>query len=492
MALPARAPRTLLFERVAEKLREAIAAGILAPGDRLPSVRELALQERVSVSTVLQAYQLLEAQDLVEARPQSGHYVRLPARPALALEPATSRPPRRAAEPEVSDLVRRVYAAARDDRLVQLGAAVPSIQLLPAKPLNRILAALAREVGAVGLEYDMPPGWPPLRQQLARRSLTWGCALSADDFITTCGASEAVSLCLLSVARPGDIVAIESPAYYGVLRVVEALGLRALEIPTHPRDGIQLDVLAEALRKHPVRAVLVVTNFSNPLGTVMPDARKQELVELVRRAQVPLIEDDIYGDLHFGPLRPRAAKAWDKEGWVMLCGSFSKTLAPGWRVGWMAPGRFSEQVELLKFAQTVATPTLLQMAIAEFLQAGGYDRHLRTLRRALAGQMERMRETLSQVLPEGTRITRPEGGTLLWVQMPEGVDALALHAEALERGIAVAPGPIFSATGTGYSSCIRINTGMPDDERIHAALRTLGDIAQRLLRKARPPALRRA
>lgn len=175
----------------------------------------------------------------------------------------------------------------------------------------------------------------------------------------------------------------------GLLRrasVVEALGLRALEIPTHPRDGIQLDALAEALRKHPVRAVLVVTNFSNPLGTVMPDARKQELVELVRRAQVPLIEDDIYGDLQFGPLRPRAAKAWDKEGWVMLCGSFSKTLAPGWRVGWIAPGRFSEQVELLKFAQTVATPTLLQMAIAEFLQAGGYDRHLRTLRRALAGK----------------------------------------------------------------------------------------------------------
>ncbi len=492
MAMPARAPRTLLFERVAEKLRDAIAAGILAPGDRLPSVRERALPERVSVSTVLPAYQLLEARDLVEARPQSGHYVRLPARPTPAPEPAISAPSRRAAEPEVSDLVRRVYAAARDERLVQLGAAVPSIQLLPSKPLNRILAALAREVGSVGLAYDMPPGWPPLRQQLSRRSLSWGCALSADDFITTCGASEAVSLCLLAVARPGDIVAIESPAYYGVLRVVEALGLKALEIPTHPRDGIQLDALAEALRRHPVRAVLVVTNFSNPLGTVMPDARKQELVELVRRAEVPLVEDDIYGDLHFGPLRPRAAKAWDKEGWVMLCGSFSKTLAPGWRVGWAAPGRFREQVELLKFAQTVATPTLLQMAIAEFLQAGGYDRHLRTLRRALAGQMQRMRETLSQVLPEGTRITRPEGGTLLWVQMPDGVDALALHAEALERGIAIAPGPIFSATGTGYPSCIRINTGMADDERIHAALRTLGEIAQKLVRRTRPPTLRRA
>jgi DNA-binding transcriptional MocR family regulator len=492
MAVAMQPSRTLLFERVAEKLREAISAGILGPGDRLPSVRELALQERVSVSTVLQAYQLLESRDLVEARPQSGHYVRLPARVAAAPEPATSRPPRSAAEPEVSNLVRRVYAAARDERMVQLGAAVPSTLLLPSKPLNRVMAALAREVGGIGLEYDMPPGWPPLRQQLARRSLTWGCALSADDFITTCGASEAVSLCLLAVARPGDIIALESPAYYGVLRVVEALGMRALEIPTHPRDGIQLDALAEALRRHPVRAVLVVTNFSNPLGTVMPDGNKQELVELLTRAEVPLIEDDIYGDLHFGALRPRAAKAWDKQGWVMHCGSFSKTLAPGWRVGWAAPGRFREQVELLKFAQTVATATLPQMAIAELLQAGGYDRHLRTLRRTLAGQMERMRETLSCVFPEGTRITKPEGGTLLWVQMPDGVDALALHAQALERGIAVAPGPIFSTTGRGYPSCIRINTGIPDDERIHAALRTLGELAHGLLRRSRAPALRRA
>lgn len=492
MALPARAPRTLLFERVALKLRDAIAAGILAPGDRLPSVRELALQERVSVSTVLQAYQLLEAKDLIQARPQSGHYVRLPARLTAAPEPPVSRPPRNAAEPEIADLVRRVYSAARDERMVQFGAAVPSTGLLPAKQLNRTLAALVREVGAVGLEYDLPPGWPPLRQQLARRSLTWGCALSAEDFITTCGASEAVSLCLLSVARPGDIVALESPAYYGTLRVVEALGLRALEIPTHPRDGIQLDALADALRRHPVRAVMLVTNFSNPLGTVMPDARKQELVDLCTRSEVPLIEDDLYGDLHFGPLRPRVAKSWDKHGWVMLCGSFSKTLAPGWRVGWVAPGRFHEKVELLKFGQTVSTPTLFQMAIAELLQAGGYDRHLRTMRRALAGQMDRMRESLSCAFPEGTRITRPDGGTLLWVQMPDGVDALALHAEALDRGIAVAPGPIFSANGRCYTSCIRINTGMPDDERIHAALRTLGEIAHRLLRRSRPPSLRRA
>lgn len=492
MPMPARAPRTLLFERVAAKLRDAIGAGILAPGDRLPSVRELALQERVSVSTVLQAYQLLEAKDLIEARPQSGHYVRLPVRLAVAPEPPVSRPPRSAAEPEVADLVRRVYAAARNERMVQLGAAVPSIGLLPSRALNRTLAALAREVGTVGLEYDLPPGWPPLRQQLARRSLTWGCALSAEDFITTCGASEAVSLCLLSVARPGDIVALESPAYYGTLRVVEALGLRALEIPTHPRDGIQLDALEDALRRHPVRAVMVVTNFSNPLGTVMPDARKQELVELITRAEVPLIEDDLYGDLHFGPLRPRVAKAWDKHGWVMLCGSFSKTLAPGWRVGWVAPGRFYEKVELLKFGQTVSTPTLFQMAIAELLQAGGYDRHLRTMRRALAAQMDRMRETLSCAFPEGTRITRPDGGTLLWVQMPDEVDALALHAEALERGIAVAPGPIFSANGRCYTSCIRINTGMQDDERIHGALRTLGEIAHRLLRRARPPTLKRA
>ena len=227
----------------------------------------------------------------------------------------------------------------------------------------------------------------------------------------------------------------------------------------------------------------MVTNFSNPLGGCMPDEKKEALVRICERAGVPLIEDDIYGDLYFGPARPKAAKSFDRTGNVLYCSSFSKTLAAGFRVGWAAPGRFRERFELLKFAQTVATPTLPQMAIAEFLQQGGYDRFLRTLRRELARQMEHVRGVVCSSFPEGTRMTRPEGGAILWVQMPASVDALKLHEEALRRGISVAPGPIFSSTGR-YRSCIRLNTGNPDLEQVEAAVRTLGQIAHRLAESA--------
>ena len=282
----ARAHKPLLFEQVAARMRDAIHAGILAAGDRLPSVRELSQQERVSISTVLQAYQQLEAWDLVEARPQSGHYVRLLRRPPPQ-EPPVSRPPSSAREPSVAELVRRMYMAAGNERIVNLGSARPSSKLLPTRKLSRLIAALAREAGGVGIEYDMPPGWPALRQQLARRSLAWGCQLGPDDFVTTIGAAEAVHLSLLATCSRGDIVAVESPAYYGTLQVLEMLELRALEMPTHPREGMQLDALEAALKKQPIKAVLVVTNFSNPLGGCMPDEKKEALVRDLRARRRP-------------------------------------------------------------------------------------------------------------------------------------------------------------------------------------------------------------
>jgi DNA-binding transcriptional MocR family regulator len=471
--------KSKLYEQVADRLCDAIATGTLRPGDRLPSVRQLSNQERVSISTVLQAYVHLESLGLVETRPQSGHYVRRRERPRPA-EPQVSRPATTASPVSVSALVSRVYRAAGDPRVVQLGASIPSPELLPTQRLNRELATLAREAGDLAVEYDMPPGCLELRQQIARRSLEWGCSLSPDDFITTCGASEAVYLALRVVARAGDTIAIDSPAYYGTLQAIESLGLRALEIPSHPRHGLELEALEAALDKRRVAALLTVPSFSNPLGSCMPEEHRQRLVALLARHDIPLIEDDIYGDLFFGPERPRTCKAFDTEGRVLLCGSFSKTLAPGYRVGWIAPGRYRERVELLKFAQTVATATLPQLAIASFLRSGGYDRHLRALRRRLAAQMEQMTEAIAEHFPEGTRVTRPTGGSLLWVELPSTVDALALHSRALEAGIGIAPGPIFSAQPQRYSHFIRMSYSQPWSPRIEAAVATLGSLARSL------------
>ncbi|MDC0712418.1 PLP-dependent aminotransferase family protein [Stigmatella sp. ncwal1] len=471
--------RAKLYEQVAERLSDAIVAGTLRPGERLPSVRELSTRERVSVSTVLQAYLQLESLGIIETRPQSGHYVRHRER-LLPAEPQVSRPASTACAVSVSSLVARLYRAVSDSRVVPLGAASVAPELLPVQRLNRELALMAREEGALGVEYDMPPGCPELRRQIARRALEWGGALGPDAFITTCGASEAVHLSLLAVARTGDTIAIESPAYYGTLQSIESLGLKALEIPSHPRYGLELDALQAVLDKRRVAAVLLVPSFSNPLGSCMPEEHRKHLVSLLAERDLPLIEDDLYGDLFFGPERPRPCKAFDTEGRVLLCGSFSKTLAPGYRVGWLAPGRYRERVELLKFAQTVATPTLPQLAIARFLQNDGYDRHLRGLRRRLAAQMDQMRQAIAEHFPAGTCVTRPTGGSLLWVEMPRTVDALALHARALEAGISIAPGPIFSAQPQRYSHFIRLNCGNPWSPRIEAAVATLGSLARSL------------
>jgi DNA-binding transcriptional MocR family regulator len=347
--------------------------------------------------------------------------------------------------------------------------------------LNRILAQVARRAGGVGVSYDTPPGCPALRRQIARRSLEWGCALDPDAIVTTSGAMEAMHVALRAVARAGDTIAIESPAYYGVLQLIESLEMKALEIPAHPRDGLSLDALAAALREtRGIRACLATPNFNNPLGSLMPDAAKRRLVRLLAAHDVPLIEDDIYGDLYFGDARPRVVKSFDRDGLVLLCSSFSKTLAPGYRVGWVAaPPRYRERVERLKFMHSVATATLPQLAIAEFLQAGGYDRHLRALRRKLADQVRRTADALAEHFPRGTRISRPAGGFVLWVELPAGTSALELHRRALAHGISVAPGPIFSAKSR-FANFIRVNCGYPFTDATTRAVATLGRECARL------------
>jgi DNA-binding transcriptional MocR family regulator len=461
-----------LYDRVCGKLEEAMRVGALRPGDRLPSVRRLSVRERVSISTVLQAYLQLEARGLIESRPQSGHYVRFQ-RP-LPPEPPPTRPAPGATPVTVSALVAKVVESASDPDLVPLGCNQPDPDLFPWARLGRIAAGIAREGG--GFTYELPPGARSLRRQLARRSLEWGCTLSPDDFIITTGAMEAVQLSLLAVARQGDAIAIESPAYFGTLQLIEALGLKAVEIPSCPRDGMDLDALERVLRSRRIAAALVVANFSNPLGCLMPDANKERLVGMLAAREVPLIEDDLYGDLYFGQSRPRAAKSFDRRGLVLYCGSFSKTLAPGWRTGWVAPGRFRERVSLLKFAQTVASASLQQLAFAEFLAGGYYERHLRSLRKAVAATMRSMGDAVAAHFPGGTRATRPDGGGVLWVELPDGIPALELHQRGLAAGIAIAPGPIFSAR-QGYENCIRLNCGLTWSPRIEAAVATLGRIA---------------
>jgi DNA-binding transcriptional MocR family regulator len=289
---------------------------------------------------------------------------------------------------------------------------------------------------------------------------------------------------LRATTRPGDTVAIASPAYFGLLQLIEEMNLRVVEVPTLPRTGLDLDILEQVLAQAPIRAVLAMPNFDNPLGALMSDEAKERLVKMLARHDVPLVEDDIYGDLAFDGSRPRPAKAFDREGRVLLCGSISKTLAAGYRVGWVAAGRYQSVIERLKFSQTVATPTLMQMAVAEYLSSGGYDRHLRTLRARFATEVSRYRGAIATRFPPGTVISEPQGGFVLWVDMPAGVSALELQAEALDRGIAIAPGPIFSARKR-HASSVRISCGTPWSSRMERAIDTLGDLAERQIKASK-------
>jgi DNA-binding transcriptional MocR family regulator len=435
-------------------------------------------QQGLSISTVLQAYSLLESQGLIEARPQSGYYVCAPINERLP-EPETSSPHHDPSHISLHEMVMTLMRDSANPNLVQLGAALPHLDTLLIQKINRIIANITRQKGEDAHQYHFPPGLEALRIQIARRAVNAGCNLFPADILITSGGTEAIELCLHAVCRPGDIVAIESPSYFGTLQSLEVHGLRALEIPTHPRDGISLDALGFAIEHNPIRAVMVISNFNNPLGSRMPDEKKQELVNLLARHDIPLIENDVCGELYFGEKRPLVCKAFDTKGLVMLLSSFSKDISPGLRLGWVAPGRYYSEVEWLKFTLGISSP-LPQMAVAEFLESGGYDQHMRRIRREYARNVSLMSDAVMRYFPEGTRLTRPSGGFVLWVQLPENVDSLKLYEVALRGGITLAPGHVFSATYQ-FSNFIRLNAAT-FNYSTERAIERLGDMVRELVK----------
>jgi DNA-binding transcriptional MocR family regulator len=471
-----------LYLKVAQQIEGQIRKGALRVGDRVPSIRGLRRQQGVSVSTVLQAYFWLENQGWIEPRPQSGFYVRAPFAdlpPEPEFHAAKSLP----TEVGIVDLLDEIVKCIGDRRNVPLGAAAASPALYPNAKLNKIIARITRTNPEHSGRYELTMGMEALRRQIARRAIAYGCSFSPDDLTITSGGMEALNLAVRAVARPGEVIAIESPTYFAVLQIIESLGMKAIEIPTHPRGGMDLDALSKAIRKHHVRGCITIANCHNPLGFVLDDDYKKNLVELLTRHDVPLIEDDIYGDLAFSAVRPKTAKAFDTEGIVLLCSSFSKVLAPGFRIGWIEAGRFREPVRRLKFINTIAAPSLPQLAIAEFIQSGGYDRYLRGLRETLQRQGQLYSQAAARYFPDGTKMSRPAGGYVLWLELPKNVDSLKLYRMAALQRISVIPGVIFSPSGQ-FKNYIRMSYGFPLDDTVDSALCTLGKLCGKAAVKA--------
>ncbi|MCI2811083.1 aminotransferase-like domain-containing protein [Eoetvoesiella caeni] len=466
-----------LYEVLAAELAASIHSGALRTGEKLPSVRQVTANRGVSASTVFQAYYLLEAQGLVRARERSGYYVSHGARLLPPEADTPSEPEDGAASLDISDKVFEVLESVMTREVVPFGSAFPSPLLFPMERLSQALGSSARNLDPWSTVDDLTPGYADLRRQIALRYLASGLHVHTDEIVITNGALEALNLCLEVVTQPGDAVLIETPTFYAALQSLERLQLEAVEVPTHPREGIQLDAMERAIERHRPKACWLMTTFQNPLGSLMSDEKKQALVEMLARHEVPLIEDDVYGELYFGNKRPALAKSFDRTGIVMHCSSFSKSLAPGYRVGWAAPGRYMRTVARRKLTTTLACPVPTQMALAHYLEKGGYDKHLRRLRKALQTQQTVFAQAIGHYFPIGTRATRPAGGYFLWVEMPDGVNALEIHRQALSHGISVAPGPIFSAK-RAFSNCLRLNYGHAWDARSEAALATLGRLVE--------------
>ena len=449
-------------------MTELIERGTYRCGERVPSVRAMSSQLELSVTTILEGYRLLEDQGILEARPQSGFYV---ARPPVATQTMPLEPGEEPVPVEVGNLISRFLKDLQRPGLIQLSAACPSADLLPTRKLTRSMIRAARESETLTF-YDVPPGYRELRVQIAQRAVAAGCLFSPDDVVLTLGCQEALTLCLRAACRPGDVVAVETPTYHGQLQAIEMLGLRVLEIPGHPVDGISLPALRLAVEQMPIRAVLATPSYSNPTGSCIPDSGREELVQLLAQHEIPLIEDDVYGDLGFTHRRPKAAKAHDQNELVLYCSSFSKTLAPSYRVGWAVPGRYKEDVIRFKALSNLASPTLPAHALSDYLSRGGYDQYLRKVRRRYSQQVREMSEAVLQHFPEGTTVSNPGGGFVLWVGLPEGRRAMDLYERALEVGIGIAPGPIFSASSR-FTDHIRL-TASNWDAGIEEAIERLG------------------
>ncbi|MBH3341990.1 PLP-dependent aminotransferase family protein [Pseudomonas mendocina] len=467
------------YEKFADEIAELIRTGVLGPGEKVPSVRHASRTYGVSPSTVFQAYYLLEDRGLIQARARSGYFVREHAKRPLH-EPELTAHAAQTTEVDVSELVFSVLASLKDPHTVPFGSAFPSPDLFPLPRLAKSMAHALRMLSPHEIIADMTAGNADLRRQIALRYMVSGVMLPMEELVISNGAMEALNLCLQCVTQPGDLVAIESPTFYACLQVLERLQLKAVEIPVHPREGIDLGALSDSLKQLPIKACWFMSSLQNPLGASMSETKKQALYDLLVEHQVPLIEDDVYAELYFGSHPPKPVKSFDREGLVMHCSSFSKSLAPGYRIGWVAGGRYAEQIARLKLMTTISPSVPAQAALADYLQHGGYDRHLRKLRHSLEMQQSAMLASAARHFPASTRVTRPSGGYFLWFEFPERLDSLQLLRLALAQGISLAPGPIFSAS-QGFRHCARLNYGHPWSPRSEQAMEVLGRLVAGLL-----------
>ncbi len=469
---------TFLYRQVIDLITENMESGTLLPGDRLPSLRKMSRTAGVSIPTVRQAYVELERRRRVESRPQSGFYVRHLAANELVLPTRTTAA--RPAHLHCRSLMERVYDGINNPDLVPLGIANPSMAKSAAKTLHRAMKRVMARAEERSLGYASTLGEPSLRRQIAYHYLdTVGAQVEPDEICITNGGQEALLLALSSVASAGDVIAVETPTYHGMLELIDSLGMLAVEIETCPEEGVTLEQLERTFKKHPVKVCMFSTTLGNPLGVSLPDEERTRLVKLLEDYDVALVEDDVYGDLRFDGQRPMPVQFLGGKARILTCGSFSKTAASGYRIGWVVAGERIDEIARRKRAFSCSSGYLQQLTLADFLASGDYNRHLKSLRPVLKRNSERMQALVAEHFPSETRTSRPAGGSVLWLELPKMVDAEKLFDAAMAAGISIAPGHIFSPCAC-YLNFIRLSFGHPWTEKTEEAIKWLGQQVAKL------------
>ncbi|MTG98273.1 MULTISPECIES: PLP-dependent aminotransferase family protein [Myroides] len=470
--------KSFLYSEIAENLASQIRNGIIREGDKLPSVRMLCAEYEISMNTAKRVFLELESQSLIYAKPQSGYFASKLSYKDLPL-PGESNPILLANHCEPNDILQKVYANIGREDILLLSYTVAYGDMLPISQLKKEIVQATRALPTGGVQYDRVEGNANLRRMVAMRSLTWGANLKEEDLITTNGGMNAVALCLMALSKPGDTVAIESPCYPGILQLALGLGLKVFELPTHPRTGIKIEALKEVIDK--IDICILISNYNTPVGSCMPDENKKEVVELLASQDIPLIEDDVYGDLCFTGHRPNCCKSFDTTGNVLWCSSISKTLAPGFRVGWVAPGKYKDKVLNVKLVHSISSSSLEQEAVANFLKSGKYDKHLKNLRQKLYLNYQNYARVIQQSFPKDVKISQPQGGLSLWIEFGDKIDTIELYDAAIKRGISIAPGRMFTLQDQ-YNNSMRLCFGVPWNAQLESKLKQIGILAKQLQR----------
>ncbi len=467
------------YEEIAGYISQAIVDGVIPCGSKLPSLRRMSIRFDCSVSVVMQAYEELEKQGKTYAVEKSGFFASLPLRnplPAFQKDSYTLKSEK--ARP--LSIIGKIVEASNDKTIVPLGAGIPCESLLPLAALKQSIGRVLREDASLLQRYSNEAGDLRLRNEICKILLIRGIRVSPGEILITNGCTEALSLAIQAATSPGDAIAIESPVFMGAIQIMKELNRRIVSLPTSAQNGMDLDSLETTLRNGEVKAVMMTAAFQNPLGFVMPPEKRKRAVELADRYGITIIEDDLYSESSHNHSVERSLKSFDGKGKVIYCSSFSKTVSPGLRIGWMIGGDYHQKCRNLKTTQNLGGSPLLQAALADFLVTGRYDYHVKTLQKAFCRQAAEMKMLLSSAFPSDTAISSPGGGLFYWVELPGRIDTLKLFNQALKEKISLAPGQAF-CSGEHFRNCLRVSFASPVTDEIRSGIRRLGNMIKNLL-----------